>query len=367
MSACDELVRTGRLIVCVGPGGVGKTTLAAALAVRAAVLGRRAFVLTIDPARRLASALGIDGGGATGDAAEVPLASLDARGSLTAAMLEPQASYDALIRRIAPVDERERILDNRVYRAFSRTLARSHAYVAMEHLYDVLEGSSPPDLVVLDTPPMRSALDVLDAPLALARFAEHRALGALTGRAAASAGAFAAGKLVGLLAGQEVGAELATFLRAFLGMRAGFAKRARAIDRVLREEARFVLVMAPDATHVADAEHLATGLRERGVTIEATLANRAFTEDPRAPLRRMPSMTSSGDEIAARLGITTASERGLLDRALDRARALSLRDAARIQQAAPFPGTRIAFPRAHVEPMDVTQLHALALSGIVAS
>ena len=265
MSECDDLVATGRLVVCVGPGGVGKTTLAAALGVRAAVLGRRAFVLTIDPARRLASALGIDAASATGAHVDVPLTTLGAHGSLTAAMLEPRASYDALISRIAPVADRANILENRVYRAFSRTLARSHAYVAMEHLFDVLEGDAPPDLVILDTPPMRSALDILDAPLALARFAEQRALSTLASGAAASAGAYAAGKLVGLLAGARLGDELATFLRTFLGMRAGFAQRARAIDRILREDARFVLVVAPDATHLGDAEHLARSLTERGI------------------------------------------------------------------------------------------------------
>lgn len=355
MSAVDALVATGRLVVCVGPGGVGKTTLAAALAIRAAALGRRAFVLTIDPARRLASALGIDAAEATGAHVEVPLGTIGATGTLQAAMLEPRASYDALIGRIAPEGDRERILDNRVYRAFSRTLARSHAYVAMEHLYDVLEGASPPDLVVLDTPPMRSALDVLDAPLALARFAEHRALAAIGGSAATNAGAYAAGKFVGLIAGATLGDELGLFLRTFLGMRAGFAARAREIDRVLREEARFVLVTAPDATHLSDAEHLATGLRDRGITVAATLANRAFTEDPRAPLAAMPAMPTE-------LPPLTEPERVLLARALERAADLAAGDAARRARVAAFPGAHVVFPRAHSEPMDVAQLHALALA-----
>lgn len=358
MRDVDALVQGTRLIVCVGPGGVGKTTLAAALAVRAAVLGRRAFVLTIDPARRLAGALGIEAESATGKHVRVALGALSGQGELTAAMLEPRASYDALIGRIAPEADRERILENRVYRAFSRTLARSHAYVAMEHLHDVLEGEHPPDLVVLDTPPMRSALDVLDAPLALARFAENRALSALGGGAAASAGAFAAGKLVGLLAGKTLGDELTTFLRTFLGMRKGFASRARTIDRILREDARFVLVMAPDATHVADARHLADGLAERGIRIEATLGNRAFTEDPRAPLRPMPALPAAIDETGL-----TPSEASLLRDALALARDLAARDAARAQLLAPFPGTHLSFPLAGAEPMDVEQLHALARAG----
>ncbi len=358
MSPVDALVSEGRLVVCVGPGGVGKTTLAAALAIRAAALGRRAFVLTIDPARRLASALGIDAASATGAHVRVALDGIGGGGSLSAAMLEPRASYDALIRRIAPEDDHARILDNRVYRAFSRTLARSHAYVAMEHLHDVLEGPGAPDLVVLDTPPMRSALDVLDAPLALARFAEHRALGALTAGATGSAGAFAAGKLVGLLAGKTVGDELTTFLRTFLGMRAGFASRARQIDHVLRHEARFALVLAPDATHVSDAQHLATGLAERGIRVTATLANRAFTEDPRAPLHAMPPPEPIDGLDLGRV------ERAMVLRAIARARELALRDAERRDRLAPFPGRHLLFPRAQAEPMRVTELHALACSGV---
>ncbi len=347
----DACVTHGRLLVCVGPGGVGKTTLAAALAVRAAVLGRSVLVLTIDPARRLASALGIDRAGATGAHVAVGLEGLDARGSLTAAMLEPRASYDALIRRIAREDQQKDILDNRVYRAFSRTLARSHAYVAMEHLYDVLEGEGAPDLVVLDTPPLRSALDVLDAPQALARFAEQRSLGALATGSIAGAGAYAAGKLVGMLGGKGLGEELATFLRAFLGMRSGFAQRARAIDHVLHHEAHFALVVAPDGSHLADARHLAAGIAERGLRIRHTLVNRAFTEDPLAPLQPLPAMPEApaGDPLLAR--------------AVARARAVAEADAQRMARATSLPGEPLHFPRSEREPLDVRALHALACAG----
>jgi hypothetical protein len=199
---------------------------------------------------------------------------------------------------------------------------------------------------------MRSALDVLDAPSALARFAEQRSLAALASGSVASAGAYATGKLVGLLAGAELGAELAAFLRAFLGMRAGFATRARAIDRILRDEARFVLVVAPDATHVADAEHLAAGLAERGIRIAATLGNRAFTEDPNVAFVRMPV-------VATRVGASV-----LVARAVDRAHALAQADGERARVLAGFPGRRILFPRTRVEPTDVGRLHALACAGI---
>ena len=129
MSALDALLER-RLVVCVGPGGVGKTTTAAALALRAARAGKRALVLTIDPAKRLADALGLEGL----DDRLQPAPGV-APGTLHAAMLDTKQSFDALIGRIAEGEARERILDNRVYQAFSKTLARSHAYVAAERLY----------------------------------------------------------------------------------------------------------------------------------------------------------------------------------------------------------------------------------------
>src|SRR5690606_1744898 len=120
-------IEGARLIVCVGPGGVGKTTTAAALGLAAADAGRAVLVLTIDPARRLADALGLDG--LDDEVKRVAIPGLPPGGRLDAAMLDTRASYDALITRITRTEEeRARILDNRAYRAFSRTLARSHAY-----------------------------------------------------------------------------------------------------------------------------------------------------------------------------------------------------------------------------------------------
>lgn len=366
----DRIVKDGRLVVCVGPGGVGKTTLAAALGVRAAMLGRRVFVLTIDPARRLADALDLSG--QIGDAAHrVSLDAISAPGSLEAAMLEASASYDALIARIAGSDaERNVILTNRVYRAFSRTLARSHAYVAMERLFHALEGPDAPDLVILDTPPTRSALDILDAPGALSRFADDRVVDALAGTGAAlSAGAYAAGKLFGMLAGKELGAELSAFLRAFVSLRQGFSARARHTQRVLRDEARFVLVVAPEPSHLDDAAHLVDGLRERGIRLHTTLANRAFTEDPRAPLAALaPTSTAELTALAGRLAPEgEPSTLGILGRArahrqdvdaLDRARRASLSAFERASGTAA--ADTLSLPYAGEEPTDVARLLALA-------
>ncbi len=291
-SKLDELLASRSLIVCVGPGGVGKTTFAAAIAVRAAESGRRTVVITIDPARRLADALGLDGL----DDALRPVAGLPLR----AAMLDTKASYDALIGRITkdPV-ARQRILDNRVYQSFSRTLARSHAYVAMERLYDVLTATEQ-DLVVLDTPPTRSALDILDAPQRLVAFLDHRVLAAFVGGGAVgdapdgdrdrparrggsarawarTKGAEVAVKLFGAMAGEALMGELVGFFDVFIHLRGGFAERASfVVSRLRAASTAFVLVTAPDATQLCDAAYLRDGLLERGTPVDAVVYNRAF-------------------------------------------------------------------------------------------
>ena len=365
----DAVVTNTRFIVCVGPGGVGKTTLAAALGVRAAMLGRRVFVLTIDPARRLADALGLLG--EIGDAPHrVALDAIAAPGALDAAMLEASASYDALIGRIArSPEERALILENRVYRAFSRTLARSHAYIAMERLFHVLESGDAPDLVILDTPPTHTALDILDAPGALARFAEDRVVDALAGTGSAvSVGATAAGTLFGMLAGKELGAELSGFIRAFVPLRRGFADRARHMQQVLVNEARFVLVIAPEPGPLVDARNLTLGLRERGIRLGATLTNRAFTEDPRAPLQPLgEASTSDLDALAAEVAQPAEDE---TLRILVRARAhraeIDAIDSSRLAARKAFEeeyagaAVSLSLPETADEPIDVRRLHALA-------
>jgi len=272
-----DLARARSLVVCVGPGGVGKTTFGAALAIDAARSGRRTAVITIDPARRLADALGLDGL----DDALRPVGDLP----LDAAMLETKASYDRLIGRITDDPEaRERILNNRVYQSFSRTLARSHAYIAMERLHDVLT-TGDYELVVLDTPPTRSALDILDAPGRLVRFLDERVLEAFLG-AGGEGGARAwirakgtevAMRMFGAMAGDALMEELAGFFSVFFHLRRGFAERA---DRVIRSlespQTSFVLVTAPDVTHLGDAAYLRDGLIARGTPIEGVVFNRAF-------------------------------------------------------------------------------------------
>lgn len=316
----ERLFTDRRLLVCVGPGGVGKTTLSAGLALTAARSGRRVAVITIDPAKRLADALGLDG---LDDALRPVDGALS--GTLEAAMLDTQASYDALIARIATdTAARDRILANRVYQSFSRTLARSHAYIAMERLHEVLTLREH-DLVVLDTPPTRSALDILDAPGRLVRFLDERVVAAFVRQAPGDAGSWVraksaefALKLFGAMVGDALMGELAGFFEVFFHLRRGFAERARSMVAHLRSETTgFVLITAPETTHLEDAAYLREGLTERGTPLDALLFNRAFHPDQDgSPIG--PGAAFQPDDVASALGLSgeeATRARWLLERA----------------------------------------------------
>lgn len=365
MSELSGAIDRARLVVCVGPGGVGKTTLAASIAIDAASRGRSVALLTIDPARRLADALGLEG-------LDDRLRRVPGAGALDAAMIDTKASYDALIERITgdPV-ARARITENRVYQSFSRTLARSHAYVAMERLHDVLANSDH-ELVVLDTPPTRSALDILDAPGRLSRFLDERVLGVFVGGDGGAAawlrkrGGAVALRLFGALVGERLVAELAGFFDVFLHMRRGFAERASDVQDALRASTTaFVLVTAPQATHLADAAYLRDGLIERGAPLAALLFNRAFTPGPDgSPLRET---SYDPDEVLDSMGLTPGPERERALAVIAAARALRaerIEDDAVLDEAmrafvGPPAALRLRFPRLHEEPCSIDALRGL--------
>jgi anion-transporting ArsA/GET3 family ATPase len=294
----EALVGGGSLVVCVGPGGVGKTTVSAALGLAAAKAGRKTLVLTIDPARRLADALGLDGLDDT--IRRVPLERLPdaaaAGGSLWAAMVDTGASYDALIDRIAPdAETKARVLGNRVYQAVSRSLSRSHAYVAMERLYDAMENGGY-DLVVLDTPPARNALDILDAPGHLASFLDGRVVtwfipaadkpAGLGARILAKGGQMAS-QLLGRITGQTLLDEIIAFLTVFASLRDGFIARAHRVEELLRaRDTVFVLVSSASPSSADDAAWLRDDLLRRRVPVHAVVFNQSYLPvDPQVPQR----------------------------------------------------------------------------------
>lgn len=287
----DALIGERSLLVCVGPGGVGKTTVAASIGVRAASQGKKTLVLTIDPARRLADALGL----ALGEDKihSVDLSSIRDRfsgpgGSLDAAMFDNAQSMDRLMARVSPSAETaDKILRNRVYRAMAGTLARSHAYLAMERLHEVMS-QGVYDLVILDTPPARNALDILDAPGRLTAFLEEGVMKWFTKARQASeakglrgrllsAGGAAATKLFSMVAGEVLLKEVMDFFDGFSAVRAGFFERSKAVQQQLRApKSAFVLVSSSDLAHLDDARALVQGAQQRGLSFAASVYNRSY-------------------------------------------------------------------------------------------
>jgi anion-transporting ArsA/GET3 family ATPase len=270
-----ELLMERRIIVCCGSGGVGKTTTAAVLGLEAARAGRRAVVVTIDPAKRLADALGLDG--LTGAPARIHG---DWPGELSALMLDTKSTFDDLVvANAASPDQGTRILENRFYRNISGALSGTQEYMAMEKLYE-LHQRTEFDLVVVDTPPTRHALDFIDAPRRLSRFLDHRLFRMITapGRGVMKAVNVAAQtflRTVAKVVGGEVIDDAVTFFQAFEGMEEGFRQRAAAVLELLSaDETAFVLVASPRRDTIEEAQFFAAKLAEADITVRALIVNR---------------------------------------------------------------------------------------------
>jgi anion-transporting ArsA/GET3 family ATPase len=286
----DAWLSTRALIACVGSGGVGKTTTAAALGLRAARLGRRVIVLTIDPAKRLANSLGLEAMG--GEPTRIDLGSLDVAegGELWAMMLDARGTFDALIGAVSPTPEaRDRILRNHVYRHMADALAGSQDYMATEKLYDLVQ-SGRWDLVVLDTPPVKNALDFLEAPGKVARFLDERVLGwflapyerksVWASRVLAGTSAFVF-RLLGLLFGREFLDDFAQFLADFNGLYEGFRARHLAVDALMRAEATsFLCVSAPTEASADVAEFFLRELAARSLPRAGVIINQVHLSVP---------------------------------------------------------------------------------------
>jgi anion-transporting ArsA/GET3 family ATPase len=280
-------LRERRVVVCLGCGGVGKTTVSAALALLGARLGRRVLVLTIDPARRLADALGLE------DVGHEPrrlgrdvLAQLGVppEGELSAAMLDMKRTFDDLVARFAPSEaERERILRNPIYQHVSDALAGSAEYSAMEKVHQLSE-SKDLDLIVLDTPPAQHALDFLEAPERLLGFLEsslvrlmlHPAFAAgRTGFRLFQRGTARVLKLLERISGLAFLEDVSEFLLAFEGMSEGFRERARSVERTLLGPGTgFVLAAGPGGEAAAQGAALLERLEAMRVPLAGLVANR---------------------------------------------------------------------------------------------
>src|SRR5438309_3489693 len=281
------LTRTRRVIVCGGSGGVGKTTTAAVLAMEGARQGRRAVVVTIDPAKRLADALGLE------TLADTPTRiDGDWSGELWAMMLDTKSTFDALVLKYAPSSSQaEGILRNRFYRNISGALSGTQEYMAMEKLFE-LNDESRFDLIVVDTPPTRNALDFIDAPRRLTRFLDNRIFRLLImpTRAYLRAVNVATRTLlrtISRVVGSEVVQDAVAFFQAFEGMEEGFRERADRVLHLLADPGTaFVLVATPRRDAVEEARFFAAKLDEAGIPVEALVVNRMH---PSFDGERMPA------------------------------------------------------------------------------
>lgn len=285
------LLERASVVVCCGAGGVGKTTTAAAIGVAAAERGRRVCVVTVDPARRLADALGGSGVGNEPRRIPGPWA-----GTLSAVMLDARGTFDDLVRREAKDPaQAERILSNRLYRNLVSALSGTQEYMATEKLFELHEDPAF-DLVVVDTPPTRNALDFLDAPRRLTGFLDNRVFRLVVspGKAYLRAVSMASQvvlRTIAKVAGTEIVDDAVAFFQAFEGMEAGFRSRAAKVEQLLAEDATgFVVVAAPRRDSVAEASFFAERLAEGHHDLDVVVVNRVL---PRFDL--MPSAWPAGE------------------------------------------------------------------------
>ena len=286
-----DLVEHRHVLVCCGTGGVGKTTTAAALAIEGARRGRRTIVVTIDPAKRLANALGLDELSNTpreiGRDRWDPTGAAPIGGRLFALMLDTEGTFDQLVAKYSlSGDQAETILENRFYRNIAGALSGTQEYMAMEKLYE-LHDSDAFDLIVVDTPPTRHALDFLDAPKRLTRMLDNRVFRMLMVPASTAMriGGFAATallKTISRVVGTEVVDDVVAFFRAFEGMEQGFRDRAHQVTELLGStDTAFVLITSPRHDAVEEAEFFAERLVEGRYSVDALIVNRVhprFTE-----------------------------------------------------------------------------------------
>ena len=287
MTTISELIQRDGLVVVCGSGGVGKTSVSAALGVLAATqTQKRVLVLTVDPAKRLANALGLSALGNT----EVQItpelfknSKTKLRGSLAAAMIDTKASWDELIIRHAPDEAtRNTVLQNSLYKNLTERFVHSHDYIAVERLYQA-HASGAYDLIIVDTPPSRNALTILDAPKRMQDFFSSRLLKLLTPSSQWQLLALAAKpfyEIADRLLGKGLLRDVAEFFTLFRTMETGFVERARNVEQLLHDsKTSFVVVTTLEDAPLSEAEFLVTALKERNFITSFAIANRVIPKE----------------------------------------------------------------------------------------
>jgi len=312
--------RSRAIIVCCGSGGVGKTTTSAALALRAAERGRKVVVLTIDPARRLAQAMGIEAldntprpvpgvGTGTEDDSD--------GGSLDAMMLDMKRTFDEVVQSQASPEKAAQILANPFYIAVSSSFAGTQEYMAMEKLgqLDKLARKTGRwDLIIVDTPPSRSALDFLDAPERLASFLDGRFMKLLLAPARGPARLMSAGfgmvtNTVTKIIGAQVLQDMKAFVAAFDTLFGGFRQRAQRTFELLQDSrTAFLVVAAPEPDALREAAYFVERLRQEGMPLAGMVVNRASTSpevdlSANAAMAGVEKLRSSGEDHGLAAGL----------------------------------------------------------------
>jgi anion-transporting ArsA/GET3 family ATPase len=356
-----ELLEGKRVCICAGSGGVGKTTTSAAIAAGMAARGKRVAVLTIDPAKRLADSLGLPELGNTERQVDPALfadAGVDpGDGELWAMMLDAKATFDEVVRRHAPdAETRDRILANRIYQQLSNALAGSQEYMAMEKLFEIW-AEDRYDLLVLDTPPTRSALDFLDAPRRLTQFIEGRALQVFLRPTGFATKIFGRGASMGFavlkrITGVDLLSDLSEFFQAFSGMVGGFQERARRVNELLADErTSFLVVCGPQGEPIDEAVYFHRKLVEAELPFGGVIVNRVHYEDgvPEEP-------ATLADDLAEELGDAEFARRVAANFA--DYRALAARDRANVRHLANEMRTRLVIEVPYLDE-DVHDLRGL--------
>jgi anion-transporting ArsA/GET3 family ATPase len=348
-----------QIIVCTGSGGVGKTTTSAALALRAAERGRKVVVLTIDPARRLAQSMGIEALDNT--PRPVPGVNADAGGSLDAMMLDMKRTFDEVVESSASPEKAAQILGNPFYIALSSSFAGTQEYMAMEKLGQLHRDARRTgrwDLVVVDTPPSRSALDFLDAPERLSSFLDGRFIRLLLAPARGPAKLMTAGlgvvtNALTKILGAQVLKDMSTFVAAFDTLFGGFRQRAQKTFELLQTGGTaFLVVAAPEPDALREAAYFVERLEQERMPLAGLVVNRAS---------RLNLGGLSPDQAAAAAEKLTGLTAGLLRLHADRSRIVAREGHLRQRFAASHPRV----PTAVVPALstDVHDLDGLRLVG----
>ena len=372
----EQLLAGREVVVVCGPGGVGKTTMAASSALLAAQhVGGRVLVLTVDPARRLASALGLDALGNTEVQVEPALLAAGGsqpRGELWAAQLDTKESWDGLVRRHAPdAATRDAILANSLYENVTGTFVQSHDYIAMERLHE-LHASGRYDLIIVDTPPSRNAIDFLDAPERMAEFFSSRLLRWLTVPyrsrlfTAASRPFY---NVADRVLGQQFLRDIADFFLLFQTMYEGFVERAEEVQRTLQSRrTSFVVVSTLESGSVAECSYFLDELVNRELHLGAVVLNRVLPDflsnrragtSARTLIREAEELGGrfGGDQPALMARVLEEIGESFLDYGIAAARQKDLRS-----DLAEIPQTVASVPYLATDVVDISGLAAVAES-----